>query len=147
MSALVAKAAQTTAVAADIRQATPNKRGVRIKRGSASYRPVATTLTICFALGFLKRWLVDKEPLPERTFWINMALLGFVLSLMAEVSPRLAKSMSYLILVSVIFAQSVPILEELDIQGGNKWGLIPTKSKPPANPGPVSPLPGTRTRA
>lgn len=149
MSALAASAAgkakEVAAVSGDIatvRNVAPSRRGVRVKRGNANYRPVATTLTIVFAMGFLKRWLVDKEAMPERSWWVNMAILGFVLSLMVEVSPRFGKDMSYLVLVAVIFAQSIPILDELE-----KQRVPPKPASPTGPPRVVSPLPGNRTRA
>jgi hypothetical protein len=108
---------------------------VKVRGGyGAAQRPVVTTMTLVVGINFLHTWLVDKKALPDRTFVVRLAILGFVLALMAEVAPKLGKSMSYLILAAVVFDRSQGVLKELQ---------TPTKTAPnqrrPIPPSPLTP--------
>lgn len=121
---------------AAVKAALPRK--VKIRGGStAAYRPVTTTLTIVFGLGFLRRWLVDKESMPERSWWVNMAILGFMLSLIAEVNPRLGKNMAYLIMVTAIIIEGENLIKNSGIFSEVVKQASPPKPKPK-----VVPIPG-----
>lgn len=112
-----AKVAEVGALASAARQKAP-----RLKlRGdyASAQRPVVTTMTVTIGLAFLDAWLVKKEPLPERAFIVRVAILGFVLALMSELSPKLGKGMSYLVLTGVVFDRSQSILKELNRKPNN----------------------------
>jgi hypothetical protein len=113
-----AKAAEVGALASAARNKAPR---VKLRGGYASaQRPVITTMTVAVGLAFLDAWLVKKEPFPERAFIVRIAILGFVLALMSEVTPRLGKGMSYLILTGIVFDRSQSILKELNRKPNNR---------------------------
>lgn len=148
LAAAAAKAGAAAQTAGDVKDALPNaprKRRVRMKTANKStYGPVATTLTILMGMGFLKAWLGDEEKestaLPDRKWFVNMALLGFGLSLMVEVAPKMGKNMAYLILTSGVFIQGEPLIKRLQ-----EGGEVKPKAAPKARPQGTSPLPGVRT--
>ena len=85
---------------------------VRFKGGyGAAQRPVITAVTVITGLGFLRAVVADNKPLPDRQFWVSVATIGFILSLMAEVTPKLGKNMAYLVMTAAIFSQSVKVLD------------------------------------
>lgn len=85
---------------------------VKVRGGyGAAQRPVITAVTVITGLGFLRAVVVDSKPLPDRQFWVSIATIGFILSLMAEVAPRLGKNMAYLVMTAAIFSQSAKVLE------------------------------------
>lgn len=115
----VAKAAaEVGGTVAAVRASTPKPPKVRLRGGyKSAQRPVITTMTITVGLTFLDAWLVKKEALPERRIFARLAVLGFVLALMAEITPRIGKGMSYLVLTGVVFDRSQDILRALN-RGG-----------------------------
>lgn len=112
----VAKAAaEVGGTVAAVRASTPK---VRLRGGyKSAQRPVITTMAVTVGLTFLDSWLVEKEAMPERRIFVRLAVLGFVLALMAEVTPKLGKGMSYLVLTGVVFDRSQKILTALN-KGG-----------------------------
>lgn len=86
-------------------------RRVRVKsvRQQSQYAPVITALTVIIAVRFLNAWIVDKRPLPKGREFFAVAILGFVLSLMSDLSPRVGKGFSYLILTAVVFGGTADI--------------------------------------
>lgn len=154
MSAVAAKAgrAATEAATAKATSVASGPKKVRIRSaGKATYAPVATTLTVLFGIGFLRAWLggvndkgqfEESKAMPHRAWWVNMAILGFSLSLMSEVAPRLGKNMAYLVLTTGVFIQAEPLIKRLQEGGEGK-----PQPRPQPNTQPASPLPGKRTRA
>jgi hypothetical protein len=110
-----AKAAEVGALASAARRKAPR---VRIRSGyKSAQRPVITTLTVTVGLSFLDAWLVPKNgqrrTMPDRELFVRLAILGFFLALLTEITPRLGKGMSYLVLTGVVFDRSQSILREL----------------------------------
>lgn len=110
---------------------------VKVRGGyTAAQRPVVTTMAVTVGLVFLSAWLVEKKPLPERSTFVRLGILGFVLALLSETVPRLGKGMSYLVLTGVVFDRSQAILRELD--------RPPAKQENRPGPGPSPFTPDTR---
>lgn len=85
---------------------------VKMRGGyGAAQRPVITSITVLAGLGVLRSVVVDSKPLPDRQFWVSVATIGFILSLMAEITPKLGKNMAYLVMTAAIFSQSAKVLE------------------------------------
>lgn len=92
-----------------------NRPVVRTKQSGAQYSAVVNTVVVVAGLGILRNVLTKKEhKQPTREFWIQVAILGFVLSLLAETVPRLGKGMAYLIMTAAIFGQSAEIFDALN---------------------------------
>lgn len=125
----VAGKARTAAEVGVAAQSIRNK-APKVKLNRTNYkgaqRPVITTMTVVIGLGFLDAWLVEKKPLPDRPFLVRLAILGFGLTLLTEISPKFGKGMSYLILTGVVFDRSQKILQELTrdkpAEGGGTGG-------------------------
>jgi hypothetical protein len=107
-----AKVAEVGALASAARNKAPR---VRLKRGySSAQRPMITAMTVTVGLNFLHAWLVDRKPTPGRETLVRLAILGFGLALLSEITPRIGKGMSYLVLTAVVFDRSQAILRELE---------------------------------
>lgn len=137
-AALSGTAVRTVEVGSTITAARKKAPRVKLRGGTKSaQRPVITTMTVTIGLAFLDAWLVEKKALPERRFFGRLAVLGFVLALMAEVTPRLGKGMSYLVLTGVVFDRSQSILRELNYATKTTYGKQPGSIdplKPPFTP-------------
>lgn len=107
-----AKAGEGAAVAKAASGRAPR---VKVKRGVAAgaQRPVFTTMTVVVGAGLLRAWLVEKKAMPGRDYWVKIALLGFVLALLAETVPKLGKGIAYLTLTTVTFSQSLDLLKAM----------------------------------
>lgn len=87
---------------------------VRVKSDAAAGQgAVVMTMTVVVGAGMLRSWVVDKTAMPDRSYFIKMAVLGFILALMTETMPRLGKGMSYLVLTATVFAQAGDIFQGL----------------------------------
>lgn len=83
---------------------------VKVREQGGVQKPVVTSLMVIMGAGFLHAWVVEKKATPGRAFIVRMAVLGFVLALLSEVTPRVGKGMAYLIMTAVIFDRSQDIL-------------------------------------
>lgn len=110
--AVAGRAAETYITAKAV---TPNRPRVKIRDQGGVQRPVVTSITVIMGAGFLHAWLVKKKPMPDRAFLVRMAIMGFVLALLAELTPRVGKGMAYLIMTAVIFDRSQDILKALQV--------------------------------
>lgn len=94
-----------------VRRKTPK---VHVRKPADNNQQLTITcMTVVIGLGILDSWVTKNKPLPERKFWIRIAMLGFILSLMTELAPKLGRNFSYLILVATLFQRSYSILESL----------------------------------
>lgn len=90
---------------------------LRVRDQGGVHAPVVTALVVVIGAGFLHAWVVEKKAGPGRKFLVQMAILGFVLSLMSELTPKLGKGMAYLVMTAVIFDRSQDILKGLQAVG------------------------------
>jgi hypothetical protein len=86
---------------------------VNLNKTSADQSTVVNAVLVIVALGFLNTWIVEKKSLPERKFFFQMAILGFILAGITEVNSKVGKLFAYLILTGAVFDRSEKILSEL----------------------------------
>lgn len=109
--AKVAKVAEVGALASAARNKAPR---VRLRKGYANaQRPMITCMTVTVGLAFLHSWLVERKATPDRALLVRLAILGFGLALLSEITPKIGKGMSYLVLTAVVFDRSQDILQAL----------------------------------
>lgn len=110
----VAAAGTALDVASKVKSRTPKK--VKIRPQKNSQKAVVTSMVTILGINGLKHGLVDKS-LPPSSYWVRMAFLGLGLAAFQEFNPKLGKSMAYLVMTVVIFAQSQTLIEELELLG------------------------------
>lgn len=125
--------------AANVAAITRGRVGVNKDIARGDTRPAITAIVVITGIEFLNTWLVDKRTLPTRRYFIRLAVLGFMLALLTEVTPKVGKSMSYLIMTAVIFQRSGRILKALDTNSRK-----PTAEPEGATPSPTLPTGDTR---
>lgn len=110
------KVGQVASDVATVRQARPNAPRVRVREQRGGQRATIMTMTIVVGAGVLRNIVVEGKNLPDRKFWFNMAILGFILSLVTEIEPRVGRPLAYLVLVAAMISQTEDIITELNRQ-------------------------------
>lgn len=132
-----ATAARTSSRAAKIDAAASvaavRRPKLKVRTQSGVQRPVVTAMIVIVSAGFLHAWVVEKKAGPGRAFLVRMSIMGFVLALMSEITPKVGKGMAYLIMTAVIFDRSRGILTGL--QTSERGMEREHGSAPPAAPG------------
>jgi hypothetical protein len=77
-------------------------RRVRVNPPTSAERPVITCMVVVVGAKAAHGLLTDQK-WPTRNYWLRIAVLGFGLSLLSEVTPAVGKYMSYLIMAGVLF--------------------------------------------
>lgn len=112
-----ATAARTSSRAAKIDAAASvaaiRRPKLKVRDQGGVQRPVVTAMVVIVGAGFLHAWVVEKKVGPGRAFLVRMSIMGFVLALLSEITPKVGKGMAYLIMTAVIFDRSRDILTGL----------------------------------
>jgi hypothetical protein len=131
--AMIPEAAKATeGVASRIAPAARNagktitaRRGIGVKRpsGAQSYGPEMAAVATIAAIDFGSVWLLDRGTLPSKGKMVALAVIGLSLGILADISQRLGRNMSYLIIGGELMARGVPLIRAIT-------GLEPRPQEP-----------------